>query len=152
MATNPSSPDLTGLSHEQKDILILTLLVRLEALESKVNKNSNNSSPSFVRRPFQEDQFVARVLRQIARRSDWSQGQHTQKKPCSPPITSITSIIRYPGTATAVTMNCRCRMRSSLNAAKYSMCPSLCSTSLNTALWPCAASAGNCTPAPSRRA
>lgn len=44
MATKPSSPDLTGLSHEQKDILILTLLARLEALESKVNKNSSNSS------------------------------------------------------------------------------------------------------------
>ena len=44
MATKPSSPDLTGLTHEQKDILILTLLARLEALESKVNKNSCNSS------------------------------------------------------------------------------------------------------------
>lgn len=44
MATKPSSPDLTGLSHEQKDILILTLLARLGALESKVNKNSGNSS------------------------------------------------------------------------------------------------------------
>lgn len=43
MATKPPSPDLTGLSHEQKDILILTLLARLEALESQVNKNSNNS-------------------------------------------------------------------------------------------------------------
>lgn len=44
MATKLTSPDLTGLSHEQKDILILTLLARLEALESKVNKNSSNSS------------------------------------------------------------------------------------------------------------
>jgi transposase len=44
MATKPSTPDLTGLSHEQKDFLILTLLARLEALESKVNKNSSNSS------------------------------------------------------------------------------------------------------------
>ena len=44
MATKPSSPNLTGLTHEQKDILILTLLARLEALESKVNKNSSNSS------------------------------------------------------------------------------------------------------------
>lgn len=44
MATKPSSPDLTGLSHEQKDILILRLLARLEALESKVNKDSSNSS------------------------------------------------------------------------------------------------------------
>lgn len=44
MATKSSTPDLTGLSHEQKDILILTLLARLEALESKVNKNSSNSS------------------------------------------------------------------------------------------------------------
>ncbi len=43
MATKPSSPDLSGLSHEQKDILILTLLARLEALESKINKNSSNS-------------------------------------------------------------------------------------------------------------
>ena len=44
MATKPSSPDFTGLTYEQKDILILTLLARLEALESKVNKNSCNSS------------------------------------------------------------------------------------------------------------
>ena len=44
MATKPTAPDLTGLSHEQKDILILTLLARLEALESKVNKTSSNSS------------------------------------------------------------------------------------------------------------
>ena len=44
MATKPTAPDLTGLSHEQQDILILTLLARLEALESKVNKTSSNSS------------------------------------------------------------------------------------------------------------
>lgn len=44
MATKPPPPDLTGLSHEQKNILILTLLARLEALESKVSKNSGNSS------------------------------------------------------------------------------------------------------------
>ncbi|GGE92129.1 DUF6444 domain-containing protein [Massilia psychrophila] len=44
MVTKPSSPDLTGLTHEQKGILILTLLARLEVPESKVNKNSCNSS------------------------------------------------------------------------------------------------------------
>ena len=32
------------MTREQKDILILTLLARLEVLESKVNKNSCNSS------------------------------------------------------------------------------------------------------------
>ena len=38
------APDLSGLTHEQKDILILALLARLDALESKVNKDSHNSS------------------------------------------------------------------------------------------------------------
>lgn len=39
-----SPPDLSTLSHAQKDNLILALLERLDALESKVNKNSHNSS------------------------------------------------------------------------------------------------------------
>ena len=79
MATKPSSPDMTGLTHEQKDILILTLLARLEVLESKVNKNSSNSSkPPLVRWPCQEDPFVAPVFRQTTRRSSWPQGQYTQ--------------------------------------------------------------------------
>ncbi|WP_295993239.1 DUF6444 domain-containing protein [Rugamonas sp.] len=56
MATKPSSPDLTGLSHEQKDILILTLLASLEALESKVNKNSSNS-----RKPSSSDGLAKRA-------------------------------------------------------------------------------------------
>jgi transposase len=46
MAQKPSPPDLSGLTHEEKDILILALLARLDALESKVNKNSRNSSKS----------------------------------------------------------------------------------------------------------
>jgi transposase len=44
MAKKPPQPDLSGLSHAEKDILILTLLARLDALESKVNKDSHNSS------------------------------------------------------------------------------------------------------------
>ena len=44
LATKSSCPDRTGLTHEQKDILILTLPARVEALESRVNKNSSNSS------------------------------------------------------------------------------------------------------------
>lgn len=44
MAKKLPVPDLSGLTHEEKDILILTLLARLDALESKVSKNSQNSS------------------------------------------------------------------------------------------------------------
>lgn len=44
MATKLPCPDLSGLTHEEKDILIVTLLARLEVLESKVNKKSHNSS------------------------------------------------------------------------------------------------------------
>ena len=44
MAKKLSPPDLSTLSHAQKDNLILTLLERLDALESKVNKDSHNSS------------------------------------------------------------------------------------------------------------
>lgn len=44
MAKKLSPPDLSTLSHAQKDNLILTLFERLDALESKVNKDSHNSS------------------------------------------------------------------------------------------------------------
>ncbi|WP_233575602.1 IS66 family transposase [Noviherbaspirillum saxi] len=44
MAKKQPAPDLSGLSHEEKDILILTLLARLDALESKMRKDSHNSS------------------------------------------------------------------------------------------------------------
>ena len=44
MAQKPPQPNLSGLTHEEKDTLILTLLARLDALESKVRKTSHNSS------------------------------------------------------------------------------------------------------------
>lgn len=44
MAKKPPVPDLSGLSHEEKDALILRLLARLDALESKARKDSRNSS------------------------------------------------------------------------------------------------------------
>lgn len=44
MAKKPPAPDLSVLSHEEKDTLILSLFARLDALESKVNKTSENSS------------------------------------------------------------------------------------------------------------
>ena len=44
MAKTPPAPDLSILSHEEKDTLILSLFARLDALESKVNKTSQNSS------------------------------------------------------------------------------------------------------------
>jgi len=44
MAQKPLQPNLSGLTYEEKDILILTLLARLEALETKVHKTSHNSS------------------------------------------------------------------------------------------------------------
>ncbi len=37
-------PDLSKLSHEEKDSMILTLLERLDALEARMGKNSHNSS------------------------------------------------------------------------------------------------------------
>jgi transposase len=44
MAMKTALPDLSILSHEEKDELILSLFARLDALESKVNKTSQNSS------------------------------------------------------------------------------------------------------------
>lgn len=44
MAKKTLAPDLSVLSHEEKDTLILSLFARLDALESKVNKTSQNSS------------------------------------------------------------------------------------------------------------
>lgn len=44
MAQKRPTPDLSGLTHGEKDLLILTPLARLDALGSKVNKDSHNSS------------------------------------------------------------------------------------------------------------
>ena len=44
MAQKPPQPNLSGLTHEEKDLLIQALLARLDALESKVRKTSHNSS------------------------------------------------------------------------------------------------------------
>jgi transposase len=44
MVKKPSSPDLSTLTNAEKDTLILSLLERLEALESKMRKDSHNSS------------------------------------------------------------------------------------------------------------
>ncbi|MGK5045980.1 hypothetical protein ACQ4WP_08785 [Janthinobacterium sp. GB4P2] len=44
MAKKPPAPDLSVLSLEENDTLILSLFARLDALESKVNKTSQNSS------------------------------------------------------------------------------------------------------------
>lgn len=44
MAKKTPAPDLSILSNEEKDSLILSLLARLDALESKINKTSHNSS------------------------------------------------------------------------------------------------------------
>ena len=41
MAQKPPPPNLSGLTHEEKDLLILTLLARLDALESKVRKTQS---------------------------------------------------------------------------------------------------------------
>lgn len=46
MVKTPPLPDLSSLTHAQKDELILTLFARLAALESKVYKDSHNSSKS----------------------------------------------------------------------------------------------------------
>ena len=43
MVQKPPPPDLSGLTHAEKDIIILTLLARLEALESMVRKDSHNA-------------------------------------------------------------------------------------------------------------
>lgn len=44
MTKKPSLPDLSTLTHAEKDDLIKALFARLETLESKVNKDSRNSS------------------------------------------------------------------------------------------------------------
>lgn len=44
MAQRPRLPDLSKLTHAEKDELILILFARLEALESMVRKDSHNSS------------------------------------------------------------------------------------------------------------
>lgn len=43
MVKKPPLPDLSALTNSEKDALILTLLARLDARESKVNKDSHNS-------------------------------------------------------------------------------------------------------------
>lgn len=44
MVKKQPPPDLSALTNAEKDALILTLLARLEALESMVRKDSHNSS------------------------------------------------------------------------------------------------------------
>jgi transposase len=44
MVKKPSPPDLSTLTHAEKDALIFALLARLEVLESLVRKDSHNSS------------------------------------------------------------------------------------------------------------
>jgi transposase len=44
MVKKSPPPELAGLTHAEKDVIILTLWARLEALESKANKDSRNSS------------------------------------------------------------------------------------------------------------
>jgi transposase len=44
MAQKQRPPDLSTLTHAEKDALILRLFARLEALETMVRKDSHNSS------------------------------------------------------------------------------------------------------------
>ncbi|HEV7821741.1 MAG TPA: DUF6444 domain-containing protein [Burkholderiales bacterium] len=46
MPPKPKRPDLSRLSHTDKDDLIVTLFARMEALEAKLGMNSDNSSKS----------------------------------------------------------------------------------------------------------
>ena len=57
-----ATPDLSTLTHAQKDALILSLFARLEALETNVRKDSHNSS-----KPPSTDGFVkkTRSLRRV---------------------------------------------------------------------------------------
>src|SRR5260370_8436663 len=50
-------PDLSTLTHAEKDALILTLFARLEALETMGRKDSHNSS-----KPPSSDGFVKKTL------------------------------------------------------------------------------------------
>ncbi|WP_307719733.1 DUF6444 domain-containing protein, partial [Massilia psychrophila] len=44
MKKKPSPPDLTDLTRGELEVIIVTLWDRLVALETKVDKNSSNSS------------------------------------------------------------------------------------------------------------
>ena len=51
MAQKPPPPNLSGLTHEEKDLLIQKLLARLDALESKVRRPPVRCRPAVHQRP-----------------------------------------------------------------------------------------------------
>lgn len=79
MPPKPKRPDLSPLSHTDKDDLIVTLFARMEALEAKLGMNSENlSKPPVVRWVGQKDELVARVVGQEARRAKEAQRNDAQ--------------------------------------------------------------------------
>lgn len=104
MAQKPTTPDLSGLTHEEKDILILTLLARLDALESKVQKNSQNSS-----KPPSSDGLAkkTRSLRESSGKPPGGQVGHkgTTLKQVAQPTQTVVTLCH--GNAIVATARCR---------------------------------------------
>lgn len=90
MANKPLQPDLSGLSHVEKDILILTLLARLDALESKVSKSSHNSS-----KPPSSD-GLAKKTRSLRESSGKRVGQAGHKGSTLKRVAEPTETVRHP--------------------------------------------------------
>lgn len=92
MPPKPKRPDLSPLSHTDKDDLIVTLFARMEALEAKLGMNSENlSKPPVVRRVGQKDELVARVVGQEARRAKGAQRNDAPGK-----RSSRTKVVTHP--------------------------------------------------------
>ena len=91
MAKKSSSPDLSTLTNAEKDALILSLLARLEALESKMRKDSHNSS-----KPPSSDGFAkkTRSLREAS--GNKVGGQIGHKGTTLKQVAQPTETVRHP--------------------------------------------------------
>ncbi|WP_338847541.1 DUF6444 domain-containing protein [Massilia sp. W12] len=91
MKKKANPPELNKMSHAEKDALILTLLARLEALENRVPKTSQNSS-----KPPSSDglQKKTRSLREASGKAAGGQAGHIGSK--LERMAQVTETVRSP--------------------------------------------------------